>query len=147
MTHLWHARLAKQIYLTKEVEMIRLLIVDDQWAVRQGLHMLLTAEPDLQVVGEASDGEGALSLAQTLNPDVVLMDVEMPHADGIATTQALRAACPHAAVIMLSIHDDAHTRERAEHAGAAAFVSKSMPAQVLLATIRQVAHCRITPRT
>jgi len=117
--------------------MIRLLIVDDQSAVRQGLQMVLTAEPDLQVVGEASDGEGALSLAQTLNPDVVLMDVEMPHADGIATTQALHTACPHAAVIMLSIHDDAHTRERAERAGAAAFVPKSMPAKVLLAAIRQ----------
>jgi DNA-binding NarL/FixJ family response regulator len=147
MTHLWHTRLAKQIQLTKEAEMIRLLIVDDQAAVRQGLRMLLAAEPDLQVVGEASDGEGALSLAQTLNPDVVLMDVEMPHADGIATTQALRTACPHVAVIMLTIHDDAHTRERAEHAGAAAFVPKSMPAKVLLATIRQVAHCLIAPRT
>ena len=120
--------------------MIRLLIVDDQLAVRQGLRMLLTAEPDFQVVGEASDGEGALSLAQTLNPDVVLMDVEMPHSDGIAAAQALHTACPHVAVIMLSIHDDAMTQALARKAGAAAFVPKSIPADMLLAAIRQVAR-------
>jgi DNA-binding NarL/FixJ family response regulator len=119
--------------------MIRLLIVDDQPTVRKGLRMRLTAEPDLQVVGEASDGKVALSLAQMLNPDVVLMDVEMPHADGIATTKALHTAYPHMAVIMLTIHDDAHTRERAQQAGAVAFVPKSFPTDRLLATIRQVA--------
>jgi DNA-binding NarL/FixJ family response regulator len=120
--------------------MIRLLIVDDQSAVRQGLQMLLTAEPDLQVVGEASDGEVALSLAQALNPDVVLMDVEMPHMDGIAATHALQSICPNISVIMLSIYDDARTRLYAEEAGAAAFVPKCVPTDRLLATIRQVAH-------
>jgi DNA-binding NarL/FixJ family response regulator len=102
--------------------------------------MLLTAEPDIQVVGEASDGEGALSLAQTLNPDVVLMDVEMPRADGIAAAQALHAVCPRVAVIMLSIYDDAMTQALAQKAGAAAFVPKSIPADMLLAAIRQVAR-------
>ena len=121
-------------------EMIRLLIVDDQPAVRKGLHMRLAAESDLLVVGEAPDGEIALDLAQTLFPDVVLMDVEMPHMDGITATNALHSICPNTLVIILSIHDDARTRERAEHAGAAAFIPKSMPANMLLAAIRQAGH-------
>jgi DNA-binding NarL/FixJ family response regulator len=125
---------------TWEAEMIRLLIVDDQPAVRKGLHMRLAAEPDLSVIGEASDGEAALVLAQALCPDIVLMDVEMPHMDGIATANALREICPNTCVILLSIHDDTRTRSCAEKAGAAAFISKSVPADQLLAAIRQVRH-------
>jgi DNA-binding NarL/FixJ family response regulator len=117
--------------------MIKLLIVDDQPSVRTGLHMCLAAEPDFTVVGEAADGEAALDLARTLSPDVVLMDVEMPHMGGIETADMLRKICPRTAVIMLSIHDDAQTRARAEKAGAAAFVPKSVPTDMLLATIRQ----------
>ena len=120
--------------------MIRLLIVDDQPAVRKGLHMRLGVEPDLSVIGEAPDGEAALDLAQALCPDVVLMDVEMPRMDGVTAASALHAICPCASVIMLSIHDDARTRARAEDAGAVAFVAKSMPTDMLLAMIRQVAH-------
>jgi DNA-binding NarL/FixJ family response regulator len=125
---------------TWEAEMIRLLIVDDQPAVRKGLQMRLAAEPDLSVVGEASDGEAALVLAQALCPDVVLMDVEMPHMDGIAAAHALQEICPDICVIMLSIHDDARTRSCAEKAGAMAFISKSVPADMLLAAIRQAGH-------
>ncbi len=120
--------------------MIRVLIVDDQPAVRKGLHMRLEAEPDLSVIGEAPDGEVAVELAQALGPDIVLMDVEMPHMDGIATAHALQSICPSVSVIMLSIHDDARTRTCAEKAGAAAFVPKCVPTDRLLATIRQVAH-------
>ena len=120
--------------------MIRVLIVDDQSAVRKGLQMRLAAEPDMAVIDEATDGEVALDLARSQCPDVVLMDVEMPRMDGITTASALHAICPRAFIIMLSIHDDALTRARAEEAGAAAFVAKSMPADTLLATIRQVAH-------
>ena len=121
-------------------EMIRLLIVDDQPAVRKGLHIRLAAESDLSVIGEAADGEAALDLAQSLCPDVVLMDVQMPHMDGIAAASALHTLCPRTSVIMLSIHDDARTRARAEDAGAVAFVAKSVPPDMLLETIRQVAH-------
>jgi len=102
--------------------------------------MRLAAEPDLMVIGEAADGETALELAQKLYPDVVLMDVELPGMDGIATTSALRSVCPGVTVIMLSIHDDAHTRMCAENAGAMAFVPKSALADMLLAAIRQVSH-------
>jgi two-component system response regulator NreC len=118
--------------------MIKLLLVDDQSIVRQGLRMRLLMEPDIVVIGEASSGEQALELVQLLSPDIVLMDVEMPGMDGITATAALRDNTPKSAVVMMSIHDDAHTRTRAQAAGAAAFVEKSGTLEVLLATIRQI---------
>jgi len=123
--------------------MIRLLLVDDQPAVRRGLGMRLVLEPDMLVVGEASTGREALTLAQKLSPDVVLMDVEMPGMDGIETTAALRAAVSQSVVVMLSIHDDTLTRARAQAAGAVAFVEKRGTTEHLLAAIRQAAqHAR-----
>ena len=119
--------------------MIKLLLVDDQPIVRRGLRMRLMLEPDITVVGEASSGEQALVLVESLAPDIVLMDVEMPAMDGIAATAAMRASTSQSAVVMLSIHDDVHTRARARAAGAAAFVEKSGTLEVLLATIRQTA--------
>ena len=97
--------------------MIRIVIVEDQPGVRQGLRMLLDAESDLSVIGEASDGEDALMLAASLGPDVVLMDVEMRRMDGIAATTALHQAFPRIPIILLSIHDDAGTRARVDGAG------------------------------
>lgn len=117
---------------------IRLLLVDDQPAVRRGLRMRFALEPDLEVVGEAGGVAEAISLARALHPDVVLMDVEMPGMDGIAATGALRATTPHVAVVILSLYDDARTRARAREAGAAAFVAKHQAKTVLLATIRRV---------
>ncbi|HWZ17372.1 MAG TPA: response regulator transcription factor [Ktedonobacteraceae bacterium] len=118
--------------------MIKLLLVDDQSIVRQGLRMRLLMEPDIVVIGEASSGEQALELVHVLSPDIVLMDVEMPGMDGITATAALRDNTSQSAVVMMSIHDDAHTRTRAQAAGAAAFVEKSGTLEVLLATIRQI---------
>jgi DNA-binding NarL/FixJ family response regulator len=120
--------------------MIKLLLVDDQPIVRRGLRMRLMLEPDITVVGEASSGEQALVLVESLAPDIVLMDVEMPAMDGIAATAAMRASTSQSAVVMMSIHDDVHTRARARAAGAAAFVEKSGTLEVLLATIRQTAE-------
>ncbi len=120
-----------------DVAMIKLLIVDDEPAVRKGLRMRLAAEQGFVVVGEAADGESALVLAQALQPDVVLMDLEMPHMDGIAATEALRATHACAAVILLSIYDDDATRARAAAAGATAFIPKRAEMGELLATIRQ----------
>ena len=124
--------------------MIRLVLVDDQPSVRQGLRMRLTVEPDMMVVGEASNGREAITLVQQLAPDMVLMDVEMPEMDGIAATLAIRASIPRSAVVMLSIYDDVSTRARAHAVGAAAFVNKSGAIEVLLATIRQAAQHRKT---
>ena len=120
--------------------MIRLLLVDDQPTVRRGLGMRLHMEPDIQIVGEASTGKEALSMAQAHSPDVVLMDVEMPEMDGIEATTALRMADSPSAVVILSIHDDTHTRVRAQSAGAVAFVEKRGATDSLLAAIRQAAQ-------
>jgi DNA-binding NarL/FixJ family response regulator len=119
--------------------MIRVLLVDDQPVVRRGLRVLFRLEPDLQVVGEASTGTEALALAQTLTPDVVLMDIEMPEMDGIEATAALRRVVPQSAVVILSIHDDAQTRGRAQAAGAVAFVEKRGATEALLSAIRLAA--------
>jgi DNA-binding NarL/FixJ family response regulator len=122
-----------------EATMIKLLLVDDQSIVRQGLRRRLLLEPDISVVGEASSGEQALELVQSLDPDIVLMDVEMPGMDGISATATMRDSIAHCTVVMLSIHDDTQTRARAMAAGAAAFVEKRGAVEVLLATIRQAA--------
>ena len=118
---------------------VRLLLVDDRPAVRTGLRIWLSLEPDLEVVGEASDGSQAISLTQALRPDVVLMDVEMPGMNGISATAALRSLAPQSAVVILTLHDDSATRTRAREAGAAAFVAKHRMEETLLAEIRRVA--------
>jgi len=124
---------------TDEVLMIRLLVVDDQPAVRRGLRVRFHLEPDMQVVGEASSGREALTLAQTLAPDVVLMDIAMPGMDGIEATAALRTIVPQSVVVILSIHTERQTRIRAQAAGAVAFVEKRGTTDTLLAAIRQAA--------
>ena len=119
--------------------MIRVLLVDNQAVVRRALRVRFHLEPDLEVVGEASTGSEALTLAQTLTPDVVLMDIEMPVMDGIEATAALRRVVPQSAVVILSIYDDAQTRGRTQAAGAVAFVEKRGAADTLLSAIRQAA--------
>jgi DNA-binding NarL/FixJ family response regulator len=118
---------------------IRLLLVDDQPAVRRGLKMRFALEPDLEVAGEAGNVTEAISLACTLRPDVVLMDFEMSDTDGVAATEALHAAAPESAVVILTLRDDVATQERARSAGAAAFVAKHQTEETLLAAIRRVA--------
>ena len=120
--------------------MIRVLLVDDQAVVRRTLRVRFHLEADLEVVGEASTGTEALLLAQTLTPDVVLMDLQMPEMDGIEATTALRRVVPQSAVVILSIYNDAQTRGRAQAAGAVAFVEKRGATDSLLAVIRQAAR-------
>jgi DNA-binding NarL/FixJ family response regulator len=126
--------------------MIRILLVDDQPAVRQGLRMRLALEPDVVVVGEAEDGLAALAMAATLRPDVIIMDIEMPGLDGLTCTDQLRAAMPESAVVVLSMYDNAATRKRAVEVGATTFVSKHEAAQILPAAIRQAAQSGGTGR-
>ena len=122
---------------SREDNMIRVLLVDDQPVVRRGLRVRFQLEPDMQVIGEASTGSEALTLAQILTPDVVLMDIEMPDMDGIEATVALRTVVPQSIVVILSIHTDRQTRMKAQAAGAVAFVEKRGTTDILLAAIRQ----------
>jgi DNA-binding NarL/FixJ family response regulator len=117
--------------------MIRLMLVDDQPAVRRALRMRLALEADLEIVGEAGSGTEAVALVPILAPDVVLMDVHMPHMDGIEATEALRVAAPGVAVLILSLHDDAATQARALAAGARGFIEKRGGVEALLDAIHE----------
>lgn len=120
-------------------EKIRILLVDDQAMVRRGLRMRLGVEPDFEVVGEAENGR-VMDQVEALSPDVVLMDVSMPEMDGIQATAALTASTSRAAVVMLSLHDDARVVGRAFAAGAVGFVAKHDPEGELAAAIRRAAQ-------
>jgi DNA-binding NarL/FixJ family response regulator len=122
------------------VKAIRVLLVDDQPTVRRGLMMRLQLEPDITVVGEAPDGAAAIRAVEELNPDVLVMDYEMPQMDGIQATRALNVAGTAARVVMLSIHDSTAVRREAASAGVQAFVAKHEPSERLLAAIREAAR-------
>jgi DNA-binding NarL/FixJ family response regulator len=120
--------------------MIRILLVDDEASVRVGLRMRLGLEPDVTIVGEANDGIEALELARILTPDIAVMDVEMQGMDGINATERLCEFVPSISVVILSIHGDADTRQRALAAGAKAFVEKQGSVDQLLRAIRRAAQ-------
>ena len=83
-----------------------LLIAEDQRLFRQSLRLLLEREPDLRVVGEATDGREAFDLAMKTKPDMILMDVDMPRLDGVTATRLIRGCLPEVKVLMLSVHDE-----------------------------------------
>jgi DNA-binding NarL/FixJ family response regulator len=118
------------------VKAIRILLVDDQSSVRRGLAMRLQLEPDITVVGEAEDGIAAVEAAESLQPDVLVMDYEMPGMDGIQATKALADLGSESRVVMLSIHDNPSVKQAAASAGVHAFVAKHQPSEALLAAIR-----------
>ncbi len=119
---------------------IQVLLVDDEPSILRGLRMRLGLEPDIDVVGEAPDGSAAVDMASRLNPDVVLMDLNMPVMDGLAATRELATRVPGSAVVILSMHDDHATMDRARDAGAVAFVAKQRIDGSLLAAIRKAAQ-------
>ena len=116
------------------------MLVDDQEMVRVGFRMILQAEPDLTIVGEAADGAAAIELAARANPDVVLMDVRMPVLDGIEACRTIRERHPDTRVMMLTtfdLHDYVHAALRA---GASGFMLKDAPAEQLVDAIRIIAN-------
>ena len=117
--------------------MIRILIVDGQSEVRQGLQMRLAIEADIVVIGETGDAEEAVSLAQALDPDVILVDIEMRGVDGANMLRRLGEAAPAASTVALTLYGDESIRERAQEAGAQAFLGKHGGGAGLLQTIRQ----------
>ncbi|MBA2253554.1 MAG: response regulator transcription factor [Chloroflexi bacterium] len=120
---------------------IRVLLVDDQPLLRKGFRLILEAEPDLEVVGEAPDGQAALAAAERLRPDVVLMDIRMPVLDGVAATRRLAGpgvASPVKVLILTTFDLDEYVVE-ALRAGASGFLLKDVPPEDLVAAIRVIA--------
>jgi DNA-binding NarL/FixJ family response regulator len=116
--------------------MIRLLLVEDQTIIRQGLRKLLDAHADLQVVGEAENGQQAVDQVVTLQPDVVLMDVRMPVMDGITATQLICDRFPQIKVLVLTTFDDEQYIEKVMEFGAIGYLLKDTPSDELAAAIR-----------
>jgi len=120
--------------------MIRVLIVDDHAVVRSGLMNLLHHKNGMEVVGEAADGDEAIAKASELRPDVVLMDLSMPHGkDGLTATGELKKLLPDTSVLILTMHDDEEYLFRAIHAGASGYFLKSAPYEELISAIQQIA--------
>jgi DNA-binding NarL/FixJ family response regulator len=119
---------------------IRILLVDDQTMFRSGMRMLLSSQPDFEVVGEAADGEEALQKCAALKPDVVLMDLRMPVLDGAAATRRLRATQPNVRVIVLTTFDEDAAIFDGLRAGAIGYLLKDAPTDKLYEAIRAAAH-------
>src|SRR5262249_9291364 len=115
---------------------IRILLADDHAVVRQGFKMILSAQPDMEIVGEAGNGREAVELAEKLRPDVVVMDVAMPELNGIEAARRLVDTMPHAKVLALSMHKDSVYVREILRAGARGYLLKDSVAADLVAAVR-----------
>jgi DNA-binding NarL/FixJ family response regulator len=117
---------------------IRVLIVDDHALFRRGLQMVLESEPDIDVVGEASDGHEAIERAEAATPDVVLMDVRMPRRTGIEATRAIKDTLPSTKILMLTISDEEADLYEAIKAGASGYLLKEISIEEVASAVRKV---------
>lgn len=122
------------------VKRIRVLIADDHTMVRQGLHALLQADPELEVVGEAGDGREAVRYARELQPDVVVMDLTMPGMDGLEATRLIKQSVPQVQVLALTVHESDEYFFRVLQAGASGYVLKRAAAGDLILAVHSVAR-------
>ena len=120
------------------LDRIRILIVDDHALFRAGIGNVLAKEKDLEVVGEAADGRSAIEAANSLSPNIVLMDLSLPQPGGIETTQRIRRELPATAVIVMAVDEDEEALFASIKAGAAAFVIKDISPEDLVTVIRRV---------
>jgi len=119
---------------------IRILLVDDHAVVRQGFKMILAAQTDMEIVGEAGNGREAVELAESLKPDIVVMDVAMPELNGIEATRRLSTSSPHTRVVALSMHKDNVYIREILRAGARGYLLKDSVAADVVNAIRAVAR-------
>jgi DNA-binding NarL/FixJ family response regulator len=122
------------------MESIRVLIADDHTLFRDGLRVLLASIPDIEVVGEAASGKEALRLAVEHQPDVILMDIQMPDLNGIEATRQILHASPHVGIIVLTMFQDDDTVFAVMRAGARGYILKGADQSVLMRAIRAVAN-------
>ena len=123
-----------------EPEPITVVLADDHAVLRAGLRALLESEPDIEVVGDAPDGESAVELVRSLRPAVVVMDLSMPGMGGLAATREIVGSVPETRVLVLTMHDDEQYLYRVLEAGGQGYVVKSSADTDLLSAIRTVAH-------
>jgi DNA-binding NarL/FixJ family response regulator len=121
-------------------EKIHILLVDDHAVVRQGFKMILAAQPDMEIVGEAGNGREALDLAGQLQPDVIVMDVAMPELNGIEATRRVADVSPRSRVLALSMHKDSVYVREILRAGARGYLLKDSISSDLLAAVRAIAR-------
>ena len=126
---------------------IRVALADDQRLLREGLRTILEAAQDIIVVGEAEDGMAATTLATTLQPDVMLMDIRMPLRDGIAATEAIHKTHPTIRILLLTTYDTPETVVDGLRAGAAGYVLKDCSAEELCSAVRTVARGQVGLQT
>lgn len=117
---------------------IRVLLADDHAIVREGLVQILNGEPDIQVVGQVSDGQSAVKAVRELQPDIAVLDISMERLGGIAATRRIREACPATGVVILSMHSDQEHVSRAMTAGARGYILKECAGSELVKAIRAV---------
>jgi DNA-binding NarL/FixJ family response regulator len=122
--------------------MIRIVLVDDHTLVRTGLRMILEKQPDIEIVGEAEDGERGLQLIKRVQPDIALVDVHMPVFSGVEVTERVRRAKLATRILILTMAGDAPFPRRLLDAGASGYLTKGCPAEELLKAVRQVADGR-----
>jgi len=126
---------------------LRILIVDDHALVREGLRRLLATFPDVTAVGTAADGREAIEAARRTRPDVILLDVAMPHLDGLSAIAPLRETAPEAAILVLSMHDESAYEEAARDRGACGLLSKAASPEALHRAILDASAGRTLPVT
>lgn len=117
---------------------VRILLADDHAVLRDGVRMILETNPGFEVVGTADNGADAVALAQSLQPDIAVLDVAMPEINGLEATREIRACCPETEVIILSMHEGEDYLREALRAGAAGYVLKRAAAKELVGAIRAV---------
>lgn len=114
---------------------LRILVADDHEAVRKGVCVILSSREDIEVCGEAANGQEAIDKAHELKPDLIILDITMPVFSGIDAAEVIRQSMPHVPILLLSMHDSMQIIEQAKRIGVRGFVSKSEAATTLLLAV------------